>query len=120
MATSKASKTESVKEKTPMALQLMEKNRSVKDRASAYFESVRRDIQRDVIDTLVAKKEKLEDELFELTNFVLDTNINAGLRTMTKEECKSRFEKIINTEFELEILSLELSSKKASFDKYFV
>ena len=105
--------------KPSLALSLMEKNKSVKERAAAYFESVRRNIQRDVIDKLIGDKEKIEDELFELTNFTLDTNLNAGLRQMTKEDCETRFKKVIELEYQLELVSLELKAKQDSFDKYF-
>lgn len=102
-----------------LALVMLEKNRSVKERATAYFESMKRNIQRDVIDKLVERKEKIEDELFELTNFTLDTNINAGLKQMTKDECESRFKKIIDLEYDLKLTELELTAKQASYDKYF-
>jgi hypothetical protein len=115
MATETVSQTAAV----PFALTLMEKNKSVKERAQSYLESVRRNIQRDVLDQLTGQKEKLEDELFELTNFVLDTNLNAGLRMMTKEDCEGRFKRIIEVEYRLELVKLELGSKQASFDKYF-
>jgi len=102
-----------------LALALMEKNKSVKERAESYFESVRRNIQRDVIDALVAKKEDLKDKLFELTNFTLDTNLNAGLSRMTKDDCEKRFKQIIENEYQLELIELELSAKQDTFNKYF-
>lgn len=102
-----------------LALSLMKKNKSVSERAQAYFESVKRNIQRDVIDKLVSRKEELEDRLFELTNFTLDTNLNAGLRQMTKDDCEKRFKEIIETEYQLQLTELELKAKQASFGKYF-
>lgn len=104
---------------SPKALSLMSQNLSVKDRAEAYFESVRRNIQRDIIDGLIAKKEELNDKLFELTNFTLETNLNAGLNQMTKDICEKRFKDVIETEFQIFLVSRELEVKQASFDKYF-
>lgn len=101
------------------ALELLKTNKTVAERAENYTNSMKRNIQRDVIDSLIAKKEKIEDQLFELSNFTLDTNLNAGLRSMTKEDCESRFKKIIDLEFELELLNKELEIKQNSFDKYF-
>jgi hypothetical protein len=101
------------------ALELLKTSKSTKERAESYANSMKRNIQRDVIDTLIGKKEKIEDELFELTNFTLDTNLNSGLRAMTKEDCEKRFVKIIELEYQLTLLAAELKVKQASFDTYF-
>lgn len=104
---------------TSLAFTMMKKNRSVSERAQSYFESTKREIQRNIIDKLIERKEKFEDELFELTNFSLETNLNSGLRQMTKEDCTKRFSRIIDIEYELKLVELELESKQKSFDKYF-
>jgi hypothetical protein len=101
------------------ALELLKTNKTVAERAENYATSMKRNIQRDVIDTLVAKKEKYEDEIFELSNFTLDTNINRGVSQMTKEDCEARFKKLIQIEFELTLLNIELKAKTESFNKYF-
>lgn len=101
------------------ALALLKSNKSVSERAENYAQSIKRNIQRDVIDALVTKKESIEDELFELQNFNLETNINAGQQVMTKDSCETRFKKIIELEYKLQILELELKVKQASFEKYF-
>lgn len=102
------------------ALELVKTNRSVKDRAENYVVAVKRNIQRDVIDALTAKKEKIEDELFELANFSLETNVNSGLKQMTKEDVEKRFKRIIEAEYELTLTEMELKVKQQSFNKYFV
>lgn len=107
------------KNKEVKALSLLRTNKTVKERAESYFKSITRNIQKNVIDTLVQKKEALEDKIFDLENFTLDTNLNAGLRTMTKEDCEKRFIDIINAECELELVNRELAIKQGSFDKYF-
>ncbi len=101
------------------ALTLLKTNKSVEERAENFVTSMKRNIQRDVIDALTAKKEKIDDELFELSNFNLETNVNAGLTVMTKETCENRFKKIIDLEYELTLIGMELKIKQASFDKYF-
>jgi hypothetical protein len=101
------------------ALELLKSNKSVAERAENYATSVKRNIQRDVIDQLVAKKEGIEDELFELTNFNLETDANRGYQAMTKEAVEQRFKKIIDLEYRLKLVELELKTKQESFDKYF-
>lgn len=101
------------------AQDLLKTNKTVAERAENYANSMKRNIQRDVIDALIAKKEKMDDELFELTNFTLDTNINQGIKQMTKEACEDRFKRIIQLEYEQKLLEVELKAKQESFDKYF-
>ena len=101
------------------ALELLKSNKSVSERAENYIISVKRNLQRDVIDALVQKKEAMEDELFELTNFTLETNINNGVQAMTKETIEARFKKVIDLEYKLKLITLELATKQESFDKYF-
>ena len=105
--------------KNVKALELLKSNKSVSERAENYIISVKRNLQRDVIDSLVQKKESMEDELFELTNFSLETDVNRGFQTMTKESVEARFKKVIDLEYRLKLIELELKTKQESFDKYF-
>jgi len=101
------------------ALELLKSNKSVSERAENYIISVKRNLQRDVIDALVQRKESMEDELFELTNFNLETDVNRGYQAMTKESVEARFKKVIELEYKLRLIDLELKTKQESFDKYF-
>ena len=101
------------------ALELLKTNTGVAERAENYVSSVKRNIQRDVIDALTAKKEKIDDELFELKNFSLETDANRGVIEMKREDVEKRFRKIIDLEYELKLVSLELTAKRESFEKYF-
>jgi hypothetical protein len=105
--------------KSTKALDLLKSNKSVSERAENYIVSVKRNIQRDVIDALVQKKESMEDELFELTNFTLETNVNNGVQAMTKEIIEARFKRVIDLEYKLKLTTLELTTKQETFDKYF-
>jgi hypothetical protein len=105
--------------KETKALELLKTNKSVKERAENYIVSVKRNIQRDVIDALVQKKEAMEDELFELTNFSLEQDANRGFQAMTKETVEARFKKVIDLEYKLKLTNLELATKQETFDKYF-
>ena len=102
-----------------LAYSLLEKNKTVKERAEFYHSSIQRNLQRLVIDSLIERRDSLQDELFDKSNFSLDTNLNAGQRTMTKEDCENRFKCIMDIEYELELVNLELESKQAIFKKYF-
>ena len=104
---------------TSKALDMLKTNKTVTERAENYIVSVKRNIQRDVIDSLTAKKEGIEDELFELTNFDLETDMNRGVQQMTKESVETRFKKIIDLEYRLKLITLELTAKQESFTKYF-
>lgn len=111
--------TRTVKTGQVLAMKMLEKSKSIKERADSYFTSVKRNIQRDVLDSLTQKKEALDDKLFELQNFTLETNLNSGLRMMTKEDAENNFKAIIETEYQLTMIEMELKVKQASFDKYF-
>jgi len=110
---------EKVETTETMAMTMLKNNVSVADRATNYMSQIKRNIQRDVIDELIASKDKLEGRLFELKDFTLDTNINSGQKRMTAEECEARFKEIIEIEFALVILTQEIEVKQASFNKYF-
>lgn len=103
-----------------LALQLMQKSKSVKERAGSYYDSIKRNIQKDVLDALVEKKDKLNDKIFELSTFTLETNLNAGVQAVTRDTCEKRFRDLIDAEYELELVELELKAKQATFDKYFI
>ena len=105
--------------KETKALELLKNNKTVKERAENYIVSVKRNIQRDVIDALVQKKEQMEDELFELTNFSLEMDANRGFEAMTKERVEDRFKRVIDLEYKLKLTNLELMTKQETFDKYF-
>ena len=102
------------------ALELLKTNTGVAERADNYVSSIKRNIQRDVIDALTSKKEKIDDELFELKNFSLETDANSGVIEMKREDIEKRFRKIIDLEYELKLVSLELTAKQESFERYFV
>jgi hypothetical protein len=109
----------SIEVKSTKALDLLKSNKTVSERAENYFISVKRNIQRDVIDSLTSRKEAMEDELFELTNFNLETDLNKGYQQITKESVEQRFKKIIDVEYKLKLINLELKSKQETFNKYF-
>lgn len=101
------------------ALTLLKSNKSVKERADKYSTSIQRDIQQEVLDVLSKKKEKMEDQLFDLENFNLETNLNSGHKQMTQEDCKERFKKIIDLKYQTKLVEYELEIKQKAFNEYF-
>jgi hypothetical protein len=49
----------------------------------------------------------------------LETDLNKGYQQMTKESVEQRFKKVIDIEYKLKLVSLELNAKQESFSKYF-
>lgn len=101
------------------ALDLLQNSKSVKERAAKYVERIQRTIQTEIIDSLTEEVEKMEDEIFELENFNLDTNLNRGLKEMTKETCEARFKSIIEMNYKIDLKKAELESKTKSFNALF-
>lgn len=101
------------------ALEMLKNSKSIGERAENYIVSAKRNIQRDVIDAIISKKEAMEDKLFDLSDFTLETNLNAGVERMDKDAVEKRFKQIIDLEYQLKLLKLELETKQASFSKYF-
>lgn len=101
------------------AIDLLKTNQSTAERADNFVVSIKRDIQRDILDNLTIRQEKLIDEKFNLKQFTLGTDVNAGLRPMTQDECKKRFERLIEVEYQLELLGKEIEIKTNAFNTYF-
>ena len=101
------------------ALEMLRTSKTVAERADSFAKSIKRNIQRNILDPLVVKQEEIESEIFELSNFTLDTNHNRGLAAMTQKDCEDRFARLIQIRFDLDLTKLELKSKQAAFDEYF-
>lgn len=105
--------------KLTLAFSMLQQTKSVADRAISFHESIRRNIQRDVIDKLISDKDELEDKIFKLTDFSLVTDVNKGTSAVTREEAEERFKDLIQAEYDLQLLELEIKAKTDSFNKYF-
>lgn len=101
------------------ALELLKNSKTVAERAESFVKTAKRTVEREVIDTIQDRVEKLQQRLFDLKDFTLDTNLNKGMVRMTSEECSTRFKDIIQTEFELALAQQEAKIKQASFDDLF-
>lgn len=98
---------------------LLAKSQTVAQRAESFVTTIKRNIQKDVLDVLTSKREKLEDELFELQDFTLETNLNSGKAAMARESVQKSFERMIEIEYEKELLDAEIASKTKAFNLYF-
>lgn len=101
------------------ALTLLRTNKTVNERAEKYTERIRKSLSLKIIDSLKEKIEKIDDKIFDLENFSLETNLNKGMKQLTKEDCEARFEEIIDLSFNKKVLELELAAKQEAFDAYF-
>jgi len=101
------------------ALQILEKNQSTRERASEYLKSIKRNLQKKVIDSLEEKIEAIEDKIYGLLDMSLNTDLNKGVKTVTRDQAEARFSEVIELEYELELLNKELDIKRKSFDNYF-
>ena len=103
-----------------IALDLLKKNTTSADRANNYITPIKRNIQTNVIDVLIASQEALMDKIQDLKDFSLSTDLNAGVKQLSREDCEKRFTQIINLECEYKLQEAILEIKQASFDKYFL
>lgn len=101
------------------ALQMLQTRKSTSERANHYYTSTKRDLRLDVIVPLERKKEELENKIFDLENFDLETDRNAGRTAMTQAEVQKRFKDLIEARYELTLVSLELEAKEKIFNEYF-
>ena len=98
---------------------LLNKSKSVIERASKYSKRIAKSLEIKMIDSLKENIEKMDDQIFDLENFSLKTDINKGRETLTKEDIEERFEKIIKLHYERDLTTAKLKSFENAFNKYF-
>lgn len=101
------------------ATKLMQASKSTRERADKYNSRIARKILMDKLEPIQSQIENIEDQIFDLENINLDTNLNRGVREITMEQVTERFEKILDLTFEKDVLTLEYNSKVNTFNKYF-
>lgn len=101
------------------ALTILKTSKTIKERAEVYYTSIKRNLQKSVLDSLIDKKEAIEDKIFFLKDFTLDTNHNEGRIDISKENAEKRFKDLIEAEYELELLNREIEIKQKVYNKYF-
>ena len=88
------------------------------EKVAAYFPRIKRSLWIKLTN-FKENLEKLSDEITDLENFTLDTNLNKATVAMTMEEYEKRFINILDKKFEYELLKAEYDSKKKTFEEYF-
>lgn len=87
--------------------------------ATQYASSSKDYVQDEVIRPLEIKVKNLEEKLFDLNQFHLETDKNKGIEAITIADCKKRFKNIVETEVELSLVKIELEQYKKAYGKYF-
>ena len=106
--------------KKAKAYTMLSKVKSVKERAEVYIPSIMKSLDYQMIHPLENKRDTLSAQIFDLESMGLATDLNKGLRALTKEDCEARFAAIIQKKYELKILNLELEAKQAAFNELFI
>lgn len=101
------------------ALDLMKSAPSVTERAQDFVKTIQRNLQKEILDTLIDEKEKIEDKITSQKDFTLHADLNAGRQPISREECERRFKTILTLEYDLDLLNEEIAVKQEIFNKYF-
>jgi D-Tyr-tRNAtyr deacylase len=101
------------------ALVLLKKSKSVDERAAQFVQVAKEDLYDDLIKPLKRKISDIDNSIFELTDFTLETNLNKGMRRMSSDDIKAQFTKVIELKYQKDLLEAELISKEATFNEYF-
>lgn len=102
------------------ALSLLKKRKSVTERSEQYADRIAKSLELSLINPIKENIEKIDDRIFDLENFSLETDLNAGLQQLTKEKAEERFKQIIELHYEKDLLTAQLNSYQNAYDKYFV
>ena len=102
-----------------LIIDILKTKTNTAEKAVMYGESIKRNLQKSIIEDLQSKINKIQDNIFDLQDISLETNINSGIKAITREECEKNFAIIIEKEYELELLKRELAIKTKSFNKFF-
>jgi len=92
---------------------------NLEQRAEKFAETVKRNLQKNLIDVLITKKENLEDTIDSKLDFSLNVDFNKGMSGITRENAEQRFAEVIDLRYRLELVSQELAIKQDIFNDYF-
>lgn len=102
------------------AEKLLKKEANVDKKAEAFVESAVRNIQKSFLDTLKDRRDNLQDKIASKLDFTLVVDLNKGQSPVTREEAERRFETALEAQYELKLVNIELETKQALFDDFFV
>jgi hypothetical protein len=92
---------------------------NIEQRAEKFAETVKRNLQKSILDALITKKESLEDLIDSKLDFSLNVDMNKGMTGVTREGAEQRFSEVIELRYHLELVSQELAIKQDIFNDYF-
>lgn len=101
------------------AKDLLLKSSAPEEVAEQFAIAAKRYVEEKVIQPLESKLAEQKERLFDLKRINIESDKNRGIEAITMDQCKERFVKIINLEYEITLTELELKQKKASYEKYF-
>lgn len=90
---------------------ILANNVTLGDRARSFHDSVKEDLELEM-KSLRDKKRKIEDEIHDKLDFSLETNHNAGVVALTREDVCNRFKEVMNLRYKLVQIELELKVKE--------
>jgi hypothetical protein len=101
------------------ALNLLKSSKTLEQRANEVIERIKKDTELSYIDFLQRKLDNIKDQIADLSNFSLETNINKGQMALSIEESKKRFLTILELEYQYRLTEKELEVKTVIFNDYF-
>ena len=101
------------------ALNLLKKSKRTSERAKSYMETLGRNMKRNHIEGLEDQIRGLQEKVFDLETFNLNTNVNSGKVAMTREQVESNFNLIFNLQQEIKILEETLALNVEIYNEYF-
>lgn len=107
------------KEKITKGELLLTSSKTVSDRAEQYAERIAKTLNLEFIENPKEEIAKLQDKIFDLEDFSLDTDKNKGQERLTKEDCEERFRLLFQTKKRVKLLELELKIFQEIYNDYF-
>lgn len=102
-----------------VAYNVMSKSKTHKERAEKYAERIGKNLKSDILEPIERKIEDIEDKIFGLKDISLKTNINEGIRQVSQEQVQSNLAKVIELEYEKDLLIAEYNSKASAYNALF-
>ena len=84
-----------------------------------YAAAIKINLQKSKLDVLADAIRAIDTQIFDLQRLSLVTDINRGLVELDQAGCQAKISKIIDLEYQKELMSLELTLKTLTFEKYF-
>lgn len=97
---------------------LLGKVKSGTEKATKYYDRIRTSLKMNLLEQK-EKINKINDQIYDLEEFQLETNINKGQSALTKEECENKFKEIFEAKKNYELSKLEYDLSVKTFEEYF-